>query len=81
MEKLVWPSDITGVKLVNIKRQWAQLMEKSEIEDFRFHDLRHDYASRLCMKGVDLFTVQKLLGHADISMTQRYSHIESGSLS
>jgi integrase len=39
-----------------------------------FHTLRHSYASRLVMENVDLYTVQKLMGHSTISMTERYSH-------
>lgn len=49
--------------------------EKSGIKNFRFHDLRHTYASHLTMSGVDLRTVQELMGHKTIEMTLRYSHL------
>ena len=45
-------------------------------EGLRFHSLRHTFASRLVENGVDLYRVQRLLGHADQRMTQRYSHLE-----
>jgi len=72
---LVFPSDITGKPLVGIKRQWANLMKVANITGFRFHDLRHDFASRLVMKGVSLYEVKDLLGHSSITMTERSAHL------
>ncbi len=52
---------------------WTAL-KKTKIEGFRFHDLRHTFGSRLVMAGVDIRTIQELMGHKDIKMTVRYSH-------
>ena len=52
-------------------------MRKARVADFTFHDLRHTFASRLVMAGVDLPTVKEMLGHRGISMTMRYTHLSS----
>lgn len=61
--------------VTDVKKSWAALMASAGIEGFRFHDCRHDFASRLVMAGVDLNTVRELLGHGDIAMTLRYAHL------
>jgi integrase len=63
--------------LDNVKKSFASALRKSHILDFRFHDLRHTFASRLVMKGIDLTTVKELLGHKDIKMTLRYAHLSA----
>ncbi len=58
----------------NLRTCFYIALKKSRIEDFRFHDLRHTFATRLTQRGVDIYKIAKLLGHRDIKMTQRYSH-------
>ena len=53
-------------------------MERAALTDFRFHDLRPDYASRLVMRGADLYAVRDLLGHSSITLTERYAHLALG---
>jgi site-specific recombinase XerD len=65
---------------IDWRRWFDEAIEAAKIENFTWHDLRHTFASRLVMAGVDLSTVQKLLGHKSILMTQRYAHLAPGHL-
>jgi len=67
-----------GNPLTDIKNSFHAALSKAGILDFRFHDLRHTFASHLVMAGVDLTSVKELLGHKDITMTLRYSHLAPG---
>lgn len=78
-EGLVFPG-ADGERMTNINKSWDGLVQAAKLDDFRFHDLRHDFASKLVMAGVDLNTVRELLGHADIAMTLRYSHLAPAKL-
>lgn len=72
---LVFPSPATGGRLDHISTAWKSLMKDAQIEGFRFHDLRHHFASCLVMDGVPLNTVRELLGHSTLDMTLRYAHL------
>ena len=75
----VFPSPVTGEKLDNVNKSWASVLKDAEIKNFRWHDMRHDFASQLVMKGVDLNTVRELMGHSDMKMTMRYAHLAPSS--
>jgi integrase len=64
-----------GSRLNDVKDAFLDARKKAGLDDLRFHDLRHTFASHLVMAGVDLMTVKELLGHKSLTMTERYSHL------
>lgn len=58
-----------------VEGSFEDLLERAEIADFRFHDLRHTFASWFMMNGGDLYELAKILGHSNIKMTQRYAKL------
>ena len=59
---------------------FKRAVKNSGLKNLTFHDLRHTFASRLVMQGVNLYTVQRLLGHKSYKMTQRYAHLSDSHL-
>ena len=70
----------TETRYVSIKRVWTAALKKANITGFRFHDLRHTFASHVQMGLGDLRATQTLLGHADPRMTMRYAHLSDARL-
>ena len=74
MEEYVFPKE-DGSRYVDVRVAYKAALKASGITGFRFHDLRHTFASHMVMSGVDILTVKEILGHKDISMTMRYAHL------
>jgi integrase len=76
-DELVFPGrgQRTSEKPLDIDKVWKEVINKSGINDFRFHDLRHTAASYLAMNGVGLREISDILGHKTLAMVQRYAHL------
>jgi len=73
--ELVFPDSRDGSKPWPLDSTWRKALKKSEIEDFRFHDLRHSAASYLAMNGATTADIAAILGHKTLAMVKRYSHL------
>ncbi len=67
-----------GGRLDNCNSSFEAVLKAAKIEKFRWHDMRHHFASKLVQGGVDLYVVKDLLGHSSIVMTERYAHLAPG---
>ena len=73
--ELIFNSELKLDRPMCFTKQWKKVLVQTDIENFRFHDLRHSCASYLAMNGASLLEIADVLGHRQISMTQRYSHL------
>jgi len=74
---LVFPRPTKGAPTFP-HRAWARAVAAAELEDFRFHDLRHSCASYLAMNGASLMEIAEVLGHKTLAMVRRYAHLSDG---
>ena len=74
---LLFPSNKDPSKPLAFRTSWEAALEAADINDFRFHDLRHSCASYLAMDGATLLEIADVLGHKTLAMVKRYSHLSS----
>ena len=72
---LIFASKVKEEVAYCFTKPWRKALEDAEIEDFRFHDLRHSCASYLAQSGASLLEIADVLGHKQISVTKRYAHL------
>ncbi len=70
----VFPSPKTVGRLTDIKKGFRGAVDTAGIENLRFHDLRHTFATRLADAGTDAYTLMEIMGHADLKTTMIYVH-------
>ena len=64
------------IALADPKKWWAAVLKEAKVKNYRWHDNRHTFCSRLAQAGKSLKVVQELAGHRDIKMTARYAHLD-----
>lgn len=72
---LLFPGKLPGKPLRDIKKAWATICRRAELDDLRLHDLRHSFAALLASSGTTLPMIGALLGHTQAQTTQRYAHL------
>ncbi len=77
---LVFPSRVDHQNHFDFRRPFQMALKAAQIEDFRWHDLRHSAASYLAMSGVSLLSIAEILGHKTLQMVKRYSHLSQDHL-
>lgn len=65
-------------KPMDLRTPWETAVKKAELQDFKFHDLRHSAASYLAMNGASLAEIAEVLGHKTLQMVKRYAHLSEG---
>ena len=73
--RFVFPNPEGTGPMTDLGSRWQQLRAPAGLDDVRLHDCRHTYASYAVMSGLDLYTAGRLLGHADLTSTERYAHL------
>ena len=73
--RLIFNSEIKPSVHYDFYKLWKKALDQANIDNFRFHDLRHTCASYLAQSGASLLEIADVLGHKEIQMTKRYSHL------
>lgn len=76
----VFPSPNDPTQPLNFRTAWDKAISRSAIPNFKFHDLRHEFATRLAENNASLSQLSQALGHKTLTMVKRYSHLTESSI-
>lgn len=76
----VFPGKVKG-QPIDLRRPWKTALKVADVPDFRWHDLRHSFASELAMSGATLAEIAEAMGHKTLAMVKRYAHLTEGHIS
>ena len=71
----MFPSTVDPHKPFDFRKAWASALRRADIQNFRWHDLRHSAASYLAMNGASTREIAEILGHKTLQMSMRYAHL------
>ena len=74
---LLFPSPTKPEQPISLRKAWLNAIKEANLENFRWHDIRHTSASYLAMNGASLIDIASILGHKSLAMTHRYSHLSN----
>lgn len=78
---LVFPSPTHPNQPIELKKAWLNALKRADVNNFRWHDLRHCTASYLAMNGASMVEIAAVLGHKTLDMVKRYSHLSDSHVS
>ena len=79
--QLLFPSERNAQQPIDLRSAFQYAMDRAEVQEFHWHDLRHCTASYLAMNGASLAEIAEVLGHKTLSMVKRYAHLSDGHVS
>jgi len=71
----VFTNPLTEKRIVSVQKVWRNCLTDADIQEFRLYDLRHTFASKLAMAGVEIYRIAELLGHSSVEMSKVYAHL------
>lgn len=75
-----WKGERLPLTYAGAKSEWQAMRKRADVKGFRFHDVRHDFATKLLRRTGNLKLVSRALNHSDVKTTMRYAHVLDGEI-